>query len=305
MSEMNRLIIGEPWKGNSWSLMMLELLGQLIVKFLGIITIITIQQVEQVEQVPARLDLSLWIDPSKSTALNQLHHLTTQQLISWSMLIPFLVGRCWTMLDVRCSKLAHFLVTLATMLGSNLALLKTSESCACFLSAHRPPGGNPKGVDVRCKTTGFATSQFNTIYCYFNGKNGNRNEPDMFNHQIFVVHYFKTDPMHFKTNPNKPNTPNKQLAFDQWSVDNLLHFETRTGGNSPLPLNEKRKQPVPFVLLPPHPSCTNKYQIQLSLPCHQCYIKLLSFLPRKPLHLKWSLHMALFACGFPLYGQLC
>ena len=66
---------------NSWSLMMLELLGQLIVKFVGIITI---QQVEQVEQVPARLDLSLWIDPSKSTALNQLHHLTTQQLISWS-----------------------------------------------------------------------------------------------------------------------------------------------------------------------------------------------------------------------------
>ena len=50
---------------NSWSLMMLELLGQLIVKFVGIITIITIQQVEQVEQVPARLDLSLWIDSFK------------------------------------------------------------------------------------------------------------------------------------------------------------------------------------------------------------------------------------------------
>ena len=30
---------------------------------------------------------------------------------------------------------AHFLVTLATMLGSNLALLKTSESCACFLGS--------------------------------------------------------------------------------------------------------------------------------------------------------------------------
>ena len=98
------------------------------------------------------------------------------------------------------------------MLGSNLALLKTSESCACFLSAHPSgPGGNPKGikgVDVRwCKTTGFGTSQFNTIYCYFNGKNGNRNETDIFNHQILwciILRQTQCISRQTQTNPTHP-----------------------------------------------------------------------------------------------------